>query len=527
MVRFSRRVAAWLAQQRRRARLPLLFSDDGPLDLRIIGRALLQAAAVGVACGLLGALFLTLLDRTQHLVLVSLAGYQPLRAQGELAPGHGSMPPFRPWLLLVLPAVGGLLCGLLTRWAPQARGGGGNPMIRAFHHAGGLLPARLIPIKMLTSLFTLGSGGAGGREGPTMLIGGATGSLVGRLFAVGERERRILMLAGVAAGIAAVFRTPLGAALLAVEILYRDGFESDALIPGVLASVMSYSVVVSILGKSTLFSHAAGGFPFVPAHLPLYGLLAALVALLAIGFLRGLSAVNVTAARFRVPSWIQPALGGLALGVLVTPILVVAGGRIGNPGQGFGILGGGYGAVQLAISGASWLPGGWSLVFLLLALAFAKLVAASLTIGSGGSAGDFAPSLAMGGLLGGAFGQAASLLLGDPRIDPGAFALVGMGAFYGGIAHVPLAALVLVCEMAGNYDLLVPLMLALAISSVALRRHTLYDAQVATQRESPVHQETLAAAVAVAVAKASAAPTPAVPVTPASEPPMPVQRSQL
>ena len=335
------------------------------------------------------------------------------------------------------------------------------------------------------------------------------------------------MIAGVAAGIAAVFRTPLGAALLAVEILYRDGFESDALIPGVLASVMSYSVVISIHGKSTLFGHAASGFPFVPAHLPLYGLLAALAALLAIGFLRGLSLVRATGERFRVPSWTQPALGGLALGVLVTPILIVAGARIGNPGQGFGILGGGYGAVQLAISGASWLPGGWNLVFLLLALAFAKLVAASFTIGSGGSAGDFAPSLAMGGLLGGAFGQAASLLLGDPRIDPGAFALVGMGAFYGGIAHVPLAALVLVCEMAGNYDLLVPLMLALAISSVVLRRHTLYEAQVSTQRESPVYQEALAAAVAVAISKASAPPLSSVSASPAPELPIQVRRAQV
>ncbi len=527
MVRLSQQLAAWLAHQRKRARLPGLFTDDGPLDLQILGRAVLQSAAVGVACGLLGALFLTLLDRTQHLVLVSLAGYQPLRAQGETATSPGSMPPFRPWLLLLLPAAGGLLCGLVTRWAPQARGGGGNPMIRAFHRSSGVLAERLIPFKMLASLFTLGSGGAGGREGPTMLIGGATGSLVGRVFGVGERERRILMLAGVAAGIAAVFRTPLGAALLAVEILYRDGFESDALIPGVLASVMSYSVVISIHGKSTLFGHAAGGFPFVPAHLPLYGVLAALAALLAIGFLRGLSLVRVTTGRLRAPSWTHPALGGLALGVLVTPVLIVAGDRIGNPGQGFGILGGGYGAVQLAISGATWLPGGWKLVFLLLALALAKLVAASLTIGSGGSAGDFAPSLAMGGLLGGAFGQAASLLLGDPRIDPGAFALVGMGAFYGGIAHVPLAALVLVCEMAGNYDLLVPLMLALAISSVALRRHTLYDAQVSTQRESPVHQEAPAVAVAVAMSKTEAPLSPAVSTPPCPELQTPVHRPQV
>jgi chloride channel protein, CIC family len=220
-----------------------------------------------------------------------------------------------------------------------------------------------------------------------------------------------------------------------------------------------------------------------------------------------------------VPAWARPALGGLALGLLVTPILVVAGSRIGNPGQGFGILGGGYGAVQLAISGASWLPGGWNTVCLLLALALAKLIAASFTIGSGGSAGDFAPSLAMGGLLGGAFGQAASLLLGDPRIDPGAFALVGMGAFYGGIAHVPLAALVLVCEMAGNYDLLVPLMLALAISSVVLRRHTLYDAQITTQRHSPVYREAAAPALTVPGGRAPAVepplPAPASPVAPA------------
>jgi CIC family chloride channel protein len=130
-------------------------------------------------------------------------------------------------------------------------------------------------------------------------------------------------------------------------------------------------------------------------------------------------------------------------------------------------------------------------VLLLLGLSLLKIFAASLTIGSGGSAGDFALSLAIGGLLGGAFGRGAELLLSDPRIDPGAFALVGMGAFYGGIAHVPLAALVLVCELAGNYDLLVPLMLALGISFVALRGRSIYEAQVATLADSPVHRDAI------------------------------------
>jgi CIC family chloride channel protein len=477
----------WLSQYRIPV-LPRLFANDGPLDLRILGRAVLQAAAVGVACGLLGALFLTLLDQTQHWLLEALTGYQPLRALGETMPPTGGERLFRPWLLLVLPALGGLACGVVTRHVSEARGGGGDAMIAAFHERNGALPTRLIPVKMLASIFTLGSGGAGGREGPTMLIGGAVGSTVGRLFSMGERERRILMLAGVAAGIAAVFRTPLGAALLAVEILYRDGFESDALIPAVLASVMSYSVVISIHGRTTLFGHGGDGFPFVPAHLLLYGVLAALVSLLAIAFLRTMRLVRGWCRRSRLPGWTLPGFGGLALGMLWTPVLLIAGRVTEMPGQGLGILGGGYGAVQLAISGAPWLPVGWSVVLLLAALAVAKLVAASLTIGSGGSAGDFAPSLAMGGLLGGAFGQAMQLMLGDPRIDPAAFALVGMGAFYGGVAHVPLAALVLVCEMAGNYDLLVPLMLALGISCVALRRHSLYEAQVATQRESPVYR---------------------------------------
>jgi CIC family chloride channel protein len=370
------------------------------------------------------------------------------------------------------------------------RGGGADAVIEAFHSRGGIIRRRVIWSKSLASLFTLGTGGSGGREGPTMQIGGAIGSAVARLLRVSTRERRVLLIAGVAAGIAAVFRTPLGAALLAVELLYRDGFESDALVPSVLASVIAYSIVILIFGESTLFSHNAR-FPFVPAHLPLYALLALLVAVVAIGFVTVFRLVKRAFSRLPVPEWTKPALGGLALGALATVTVVMVGSQIQVEGQGLGIMGGGYGAVQVAISGAPWLSSGWNTVLLLTGLSFLKLLATSITIGSGGSAGDFAPSLAIGGLLGGAFGRAAELLLGDPRIDPAAFALVGMGAFYGGIAHVPLAALVLVCELAGTYDLLVPLMLALAIAFVALRRRSLYEAQVATLRDSPAHRDAL------------------------------------
>ena len=295
------------------------------------------------------------------------------------------------------------------------------------------------------------------------------------------------MVAGVAAGIAAVFRTPLGAALLAVEVLYRDDFESDALIPAVLASVTAYSVVISIFGESTLFSHP-NRFPFILGHLWLYGLLALLIAVVANVFLAALRGVQSVSQRLELPEWAKPGLGGLAMGLFCVPIIIFLGWRVHQPGQGLGLFGGGYGAVQIAISGSPWLPVGWAGAGLLLLLCLAKICASSLTIGSGGSAGDFAPVLAIGGLFGGAFGRAAQLLSGDPRIDAGAFALVGMGTLYGGIAHTPLSALVLVCELAGSYDLLVPLMLAEGIAFVALRKRTLYHAQVPTQRDSPVHQ---------------------------------------
>jgi CIC family chloride channel protein len=476
--------------ERNRTLLPIVFAETAPLDLRYLGRTLLHAAAVGIACGLIGAAFFYCLEVVQRIILEDLAGYRILRAAGETFVARQVPHHFRPWLLLVLPALGGLGCGLITKLAPEARGGGGSTMIRAFHHMRGVIRPRVIAVKAAASILTLGSGGAGGREGPTMLIGGAIGSLVGRVLGVGTRERRILLVAGVAAGISAVFRTPLGAALLAVEVLYRDGFEADALVPSILASVVSYSVVISIFGESTLLAHAPR-FTVKTAHLSLYILLALLISALAIGFVSTMRLVRGTFARYRVPTWARPGLGGLALGVFATPLILLVGYYLSSPGQGLGLLGGGYGAVQVAISGVSWMPQGWPGVNLLLLLAMAKVIAASLTIASGGSAGDFAPSLAIGGLFGGAFGRAAQLLTNDPSIDPGAFALVGMGVFYGGIAHVPLAALVMTCEMAGNYDLLVPLMLALGVSYVALRQRTLYEAQIPTQSDSPAHRDAL------------------------------------
>jgi CIC family chloride channel protein len=471
----------------------VLDTARAPIEFQILGRALLHAALVGAAAGLVGSLFFAAVEAVQRICLEGWTGYLPLRAGGEhvLSDEASTSPTFHPWLLVAIPAVGALLAGALSfHLAPETRGGGSDAIIEAFHHHKGVVRKRVTWVKMIASALTLGSGGSGGREGPTMQMGGAIGSLVGQMLRVTDRERRILLVAGTAAGMAAVFRTPLGAALLAVEILHRDDFEADALVPSVLASVVSYSVFIAFFGESTLFTHARS-YPFHAQHLPLYALLAVSVSVLASVFLSTLRQVQTASRKLRVPEWSKPGLGGLALGVFAVPIVVAIGPHLGQSGQGLGILGGGYGAAQLAISGAQWFPLGWRGAELLAVLAVVKILSTCLTVGSGGSAGDFGPSLVIGGIFGGAFGRAAQLLLHDPAIDPGAFALVGMGTFYGGLAHVPIASLVMVCELAGSYDLLVPLMLAEGIAFVALRGRSLYSAQVPTKRDSPAHREDL------------------------------------
>ena len=474
--------------------------DKGPIELQLVGRMLVRSALVGAAAGLAGSLFFAALELAQRVVLEDLAGYIPLRAAGEMLLQEKEQAHFRWWLLWALPAIGALFAGIIsTRLAPETMGGGADAIIESFHNKGGVVRRRVPFVKAIVSVLTLGTGGSGGREGPTMLIGGAIGSIVARYLRVTERERRILLVAGTAAGMAAVFRTPLGAALLAVEVLHRDDFESDALVPAVLSSVVAYSVFISFYGETTLFDHATR-YPFEPRHLPLYAIMALVISVAAAFFSSTLHGFQHRMHDLKVPTWCKPAIGGLALGLFATPLLIVVGPHVGPAGQGLGVLGGGYGAAQVAITGAPWFPEGWRGVELLVLLGVTKIIATSLTVGSGGSAGDFGPSLVIGGIFGGAFGRLCKLLLAGTYvgakmnaagIDPGAFALVAMGTFYGGLAHVPIASLVMTCELAGSYDLLVPLMFAEGIAFVALRKTSLYHAQVQTKRESPAHRDDL------------------------------------
>jgi CIC family chloride channel protein len=453
------------------------FGAEAPLDLRIVGRALLHAGLVGVAAGIIGAAFFASLELGQRLFLEVLAGFEPLRAHGERFVPPAAPRALRPWALALLPALGALGSGLLSwRFAPETAGGGGDAAIEAYHH-GRLVRWRVLPVKFVAAFLTLSSGGAGGREGPTMQIGAAIGSAVSRFLPTTRDERRVLVVAGIAAGISAVFRTPLGAALLATEMLYRDDFAADALVPAILASVVSYSVVIALFGETTVFG-TVPRFPFTLRHLPLYAIAGLAVSVAAVAFLKLLRAVQRSARALPAPPWARPAIGGALMGVTGTALALWMRASYGPEALGFGVFGGGYGTVQAAMTGQGWMPAGLRVVALLAAVAAVKMIASALTIGSGAAAGDFAPTLVIGGLLGSGFGHLARVVLADPTIDPAAFALVGMGTFYGGLAHAPLSALVLVAELAGSYDLLVPMMLAIGIAYVALRRHSLYPAQL-------------------------------------------------
>lgn len=482
----SLETAAALVLRPMRSLLSVVMGEEPPLDLRLVGRTVLEAIVVGLTVGAAGCLMLLALEFVETLVLEHLLAYPHLRAVGESRTPFVDAGGVRLALVALAPMLGGLIAGLLARLAPEIRGGGGDAMIEAFHHHGGAIRRRVIALKPLASIATLASGGAGGREGPTMHLGGAIGAWIGTILPATERERRVLMVAGVAAGISAVFRTPLGAALLAIEVLYRDDFESEALIPAVLASVVAYSLSASVLSTAPMFG-ALPRFPFRWEHLPFYGLTAVVVALAASAFVKLLAAVRRAAARLPGPTWTRPALGGLALGGLAVVVFVTIPGWLEVPAAHVATLGGGYGSGQLAITGDPALGVGSAAALALVAIAAIRALATALTIGTGGSAGDFAPSLAIGAALGGAVGHAASAWFGVDGVAPGAFALVGMAAFYGGAANVPLAATIMVCEMAGSYDLLVPLMLAQGVAFVALRRVALYPAQVPNQRSSPAH----------------------------------------
>ncbi len=432
--------------------------------------------------GLLGAagawVFTAMLGFAESALLEGIAGVHPPGLPSEGGTSVQRVGPFGLWLVPVATTVGGLLSGwLVFTFAPEAEGHGTDAAVRSFH-AGEPLRARVVPIKTLASAITIGSGGAAGREGPAALISAGLASLYAGWRGRSEDERRILLLVGMAAGLSAIFRSPVGAAIFAVEVLYRgNDFEARALIHTLLASVVAYTATGVVSGWEPIFS--------VPSDLGLdstwsyasYGLLGLLAGLVAAGLPWCFYATRAVFGRLPGPVWLRPGLGGLAVGLLALVLPQV--------------LGGGYGWIQDAIDGQ--LP-----LRLLALLVVAKTIAFSLTVGSGGSGGVFAPGLYVGAMLGGAVAATLSL-------PPAGLVIVGMAAVFAGAARTPIATLLMVTEMTGGYALLVPaalgVSLALVVQLAVTRRSpypTLYEAQVEGRADSPAHHaEHIATALAI------------------------------
>jgi len=451
-------------------------------DLESSGRVIAYSALVGVVAGLGAAGFFVGLSWLKEYALGQMVGYYPPAAGTEPA-GHVAQMPMHPWLLLLIPTVGGLLCGLLVyTFAPEAEGHGTDAMVRAFHSQGGRIRGRVPLIKTVASVLTIGTGGSAGREGPIAQIGAGFGSFLADKLKMSEWERRMLILAGAGAGIGAIFRAPLGGALFAVEVLYcSTAIEFSAIVPCVVASVVAYSVFGHLFGLgghafTTPSDLAFGGAKELPFYLA-FAVVCAAAGFLYVWLFYGTR--DWIFRRMRIPNHVKPAIGGLALGVIAFFLPE--------------IMAGGYGYIQHAINGEPIRPDVplsdvAGTLQLLALLALAKIMATSFTISSGGSGGVFAPSLFVGAMLGGAFGHLCNWMFPGVAPDPAAFVLVGMGGFFAGVAKVPLTALIMVSEMSGSYGLLVPLMLVSVISVAVLSsRWSLYEEQVSSLIDSPAH----------------------------------------
>ncbi|MGD2272374.1 MAG: chloride channel protein [Desulfobacterales bacterium] len=355
-----------------------------------------------------------------------------------------------PWYYKVwIPALGGLIVGPLVYFgAREAKGHGVPEVMEAVALRSGIIRKRLVVVKSLASAISIGTGGSVGREGPIVQIGSAIGSSIGQFMKVSADRMRTLVGCGAAAGIAATFNAPIAGSMFALELILAD-FAVATFSPIVISAVVATAVSRHFLGDSPAF--------IVPAYelvsvweFPLYLTLGLFCALVAVAFVRVLYKMEDLFDGFKFPpEYLKAVVGGLVLGImgLVFPQ----------------ILGVGYGAIDMSlVQEYVW----W---FLLL-LVIAKILATSITIGSGGSGGVFAPSLFLGAMAGGFFGMLVHNSFPTVTASAGAYGIVGMGAVVSATTHGPLTAILMLFEMTGDYKIILPLMITCIISSLAARQ---------------------------------------------------------
>ncbi|HVL99371.1 MAG TPA: chloride channel protein [Egibacteraceae bacterium] len=420
---------------------------DHPLVRRVRGLAstdragdgvlVALAAGVGLATGLLAVALIELVRAVQA---VAFAGPDRL-------------------VVVLAPTLGGLLVGvLITYWVPEARGAGVSQVMTAIALHGGRMRPVLALGKLLTSGLALGTGASGGREGPIVQIGGAVGSTAGRLLNLNEEQKRAVIAAGAGAGIAASFNAPIGGMLFALEVII-GGFRARYLQVIVVACVVASVTARTIVGPELIYSPP----PFTladPRELLLYAVLGLTASGVGVALVRGEAIVTVVAERARVWPPLRTAAGGLGVGLIALAVPEVLGtgdhlppvlGVVTDPIA--GMLAGEVGGTGLSAAGV------------LLVLLVAKLAATALTLGTGSSAGSFAPAVFIGAALGGAYGHVTAAVLPGAAVAPGAFALAGMAAVVGASTRAPLTAILLAFELTGDYGLVLPLMLATGIAT--------------------------------------------------------------
>ncbi|MDX1649428.1 MAG: chloride channel protein, partial [Myxococcota bacterium] len=438
------------------------------------GRATALAALAGVVAGLAAAALDAGLAATTRLLIGRFATLG--------GPEVGRVEP----ALLLLPALGGLVSGLVIQGIARLRAGHGtDQMVEAFHRADGVLPLRGPALRAAASTVVIGAGGSAGPEGPIAGLGAAIGSALGRTLGLTPAERRRLLVAGCAAGVGAIFHCPLGGALFAASVLYRrPEFEGGALVPAFVASAVGYATFTAFVGFGTHLLRDADRLAFGGvAELPAYALLGVACGLTAILFTAVFRRTEHAFARpGAVPLWLRPAVGGLLTGLVACALPQVMDGH--------------YRTIQNALDGSLFAGpvGGdrgpllWAAILALLVLA--KCVATSFTVGSGAAGGILGPSLFLGGVVGAALGQLFDAVvpggLGEPLRQ--ALVPVGMAGVLAAGMRVPIASIVMVVEMTGSYGLVVPLMVASVTAYlVGGRRAALVAGQVPGPSDSPTH----------------------------------------
>ncbi len=407
-----------------------------------------MALVVGAGAGLGAAVFRWLIFAFTWLA----TGHREFGQQGHAPSLH--LPWLGIWFVLVVPVIGGLLYGpLIQRFAKEARGHGVPEVMLAVAENGGRIRPPVTIVKALASALCIGTGGSVGREGPIVQIGSAFASTLGQVVRMSESRLRIIVACGAAGGIAATFNAPITGLFFGFEIVLRE-FSLDALFATILASVSGAVVSRAFFGSAPFFAAVPHGL--VVSNDSTFLLV------IVLGLASGLIGVGFKTFLYRLedlgdelwegrPEWARPAVGGVALGLLLLALP-----------QMYGV---GYPVMDEVIAGHVVL--GLILLFMV-----GKVLAASMTLSIGGSGGVFAPSLFIGAMAGMAFGVVVEHLFGPAIGPPAMYAVVAMGGVFAAAAQAPLTAIASVVEMTGNFGLTLPIMLAAGIAAALSKRMT-------------------------------------------------------